>query len=532
MQLNEFIKLWKSEKETGRSNLDSFFKKGFYEIEEIPVIYHPILYKYLKNPQIKHWNEELFSFSQDKIKEIESNLGRKETTSILLSNLHLLINAYESIVDLEERIIMMNKFKGSEELKAKVFSINIYNDLLNSSFSNILKIFIEFQSSIEKKDLSQKTLTSQIELLASSKRGYQNITSLADSNVRNAISHGGVKVLGTTMEFFYRKGNQNLNHKSTVYEFKDAMFQLYDGITAIILSWISYLCEESISYKDLYKNDSVHNEALLFFERLSISSLLMSCTRIYKAPFNNRPYKQEQINVEFTGMNLDVNLRILFGLWAAGKIFRLRELPIENTIMITFKSSKVPTSFFKVDCSLINDLIKNDLSMEQAARKIIESKNVLMPPINDEDRNEFEDTFRYYLDIKTDEYFVTEVEDISLEDKKRFKCVAYLETAVRPSQVKKIVREIVNQMLLIENYGFSNHKVKHGKMEADIIYIVLYKREVRKGKDRALYPNNNNFIAQVQYDVDKEFPIRNGFIDRHLKQRRESTIEYNWNPNF
>jgi len=29
-----------------------------------------------------------------------------------------------------------------------------------------------------------------------------------------------------------------------------------------------------------------------------------------------------------------------------------------------------------------------------------------------------------------------------------------------------------------------------------------------------------------------KFPIRNGFVDPHLKLRHEKTIEYNWNPNF
>lgn len=69
-------------------------------------------------------------------------------------------------------------------------------------------------------------------------------------------------------------------------------------------------------------------------------------------------------------------------------------------------------------------------------------------------------------------------------------------------------------------------------MEADIIYMILYKKELRRGKDRSLFPTNDNFIVQVQYDVETKFSMRNGFVDPHLKLRREKTIEYNWNPNF
>ena len=170
--------------------------------------------------------------------------------------------------------------------------------------------------------------------------------------------------------------------------------------------------------------------------------------------------------------------------------------------------------------------------MDQAWQQVVNSKSVLMFPINNEDRNEFEDSFRFYPDIETDDYYLTEIEDISLEDKKRFKAVAYLKRATRPRHVRKVVEEIISRLKALENHGFSSHKVKHGKMETDIIYLVLYKKGVRRGKDRALFPNNDNFVAQIQYDSDMRFPIRNGFIDSHLKRRREETIEYNWNPNF
>ncbi|EAF6504325.1 hypothetical protein ASS08_16115, partial [Listeria monocytogenes] len=66
----------------------------------------------------------------------------------------------------------------------------------------------------------------------------------------------------------------------------------------------------------------------------------------------------------------------------------------------------------------------------------------------------------------------------------------------------------------------------------DILYISIYRREVRNRKNRTLLPSNDNFVVQVQYDKDKLFPIRNTYIDRYLKIRKEQEIEYSWNPNF
>lgn len=38
-----------------------------------------------------------------------------------------------------------------------------------------------------------------------------------------------------------------------------------------------------------------------------------------------------------------------------------------------------------------------------------------MCPINEESRNEFEDSFRYYSDIENRDFYLAEIEDISIE---------------------------------------------------------------------------------------------------------------------
>ncbi|WP_088810900.1 MULTISPECIES: hypothetical protein [Listeria] len=530
MEMSDYINWWESNKETGLEDVKETFLELFPKADFLPSIYHPILYKYLKNDQIKHWNNDIFSFSKHKIEELENCLGKDVILAALQSNFHFLVYAYECMLDIEERIMLMNRFKGSEELKAKIFSINIYNDLLNAGFSNVLKIFIEFQSVVEKKNLYQKTLRPQIECL--NKRGYSQITDLADSNIRNAISHGGVKANGSKMIFSYREGAEHLTQESTVYEFKDSLLQLYDGVSAIVLSWIGYLCEENITYNEVYQNPTVHEDTSLFFESLSMSTLLTSCDKVYQLDINNDTGKREHVNIEYTGVDLDINSRVFLGLNSAERVFQLRGLSPNDTVMVSFHSPRVVTSFFTVKGIVLNDLTNGTIELDEAWKRVVDDKNVMMFPINDEDRNEFEDSFRYYPDIETQDYRITEIEDISHEDTKRFKAVVYLKRAKRLNHVKSAVAEIINQLKVLENYGFSSNKVKHGTMEADILYMVLYKKELRRGKDRALFPDNNNFIAQVQYDVEMKFSIRNSFVDPHLKLRREKNIEYNWNPNF
>ena len=198
----DYINWWEMEKESGLEEITSKFNRLF-NTENIPSIYHPILYKYARNSQLKNWNEDIFEYTNKKILSIQEVIGKDELIATLLKNFHFLISSYESLLTIEERILLMDRFRGSEELKAKSYSISICNDLLNSSFTNILKTFIKFQSIIEGKDLTQKNLTSQIELLKT--REFDPIVGLADSDIRNAMSHGGVNVIGSNMFFHYSR---------------------------------------------------------------------------------------------------------------------------------------------------------------------------------------------------------------------------------------------------------------------------------------------------------------------------------------
>lgn len=90
----------------------------------MPTIYHSILYKYLKSPQIKHWDKEIFSFTQDKTRELEDKIGKEVMTSTLLSNFHLLSNTYQRLLDLEER--SLKEMRNLKQTFLVSISIMIY----------------------------------------------------------------------------------------------------------------------------------------------------------------------------------------------------------------------------------------------------------------------------------------------------------------------------------------------------------------------------------------------------------------------
>src|SRR5699024_12093642 len=85
--------------------------------------------------------------------------------SVLLKNMNLLIDSLEGVESISKRMELMENFRGSMELKASLFLINIYNDLLNGSYSKILQLYIKFESNIIGTTLDHKTLSQQMECL-------------------------------------------------------------------------------------------------------------------------------------------------------------------------------------------------------------------------------------------------------------------------------------------------------------------------------------------------------------------------------
>ncbi|EAD3566924.1 hypothetical protein EGX25_15445, partial [Listeria monocytogenes] len=392
-------------------------------------------------------------------------------------------------------------------------------------------LFIKFFSFKEGKDLSQKTLTPLIECMSSKKRDYTKFTELASSNVRNAISHGGVKIEDKMIIFSYREKSETLTTEMSFFDFKDSLFQLFDAISASLLAFFYFLIKKNITFANIISTKNITVDTKKFFEKNCLSSLQINCIQIDEVAVQIQKNKI-QYNIELITPDLSENTRLEIGIYIAKCFCQLRDIKPIDAIMISFKSPKTVNSFFRIESSIIEKWNSGLIGLSEVKACINASGDILMCPINEESRNEFEDSFRYYSDIENRDFYLAEIEDISIEGVKRFRAVLYLKHATRKSHVKQITNSAVNILKKIENYGFTTNKVKHGNMEADILYISIYRREVRNRKNRTLLPSNDNFVVQVQYDKDKLFPIRNTYIDRYLKIRKEQEIEYSWNPNF
>ncbi len=524
----DYIYWWQSNNEEGLEEIHSEFLKVFNKAKFIPAIYNPILYKYSYQNNLKHWDPGIMEIGNDKNLYLCESLDDEKFRSIFLKNMNLFIDSFNGVQNISKRIELMDSFRGSMELKASLFLINIYNDLLNGPYSKILQLYIKFEGAIAGKKLDQKTLTPQIECLST--RKYDEILSVADANIRNSISHDGVKIEKDKIYFSYRKGKDTLKEEYSIYEVKDKVITLFDSINGLIISFIRYLIESKITFDDIYNNDEISNEVMEFYEKLSVSTLNIECKSIEEIELHKE--KATQINVTLEHNNLDTSSRYVFGIHTAARVYVLRDLEPKDKVLINFKGDKTLTSFIRIPGGTIQEFSNGDIDEVKVVEAIRKNGSQMLFPPNEETRNRYEDLFRYYPDIEHENFIIKEIEDISHFDKKRFKAVVYVKKTLNRKHVKKVVFDAIEEMINLKNYGFTDHKVKHGKMEADVLYLVVYKKEIRGTKHRNLMPSNNNFLVQIQFDKNKEFKIKNPLIDRHLKKVIKNKVEFNWNPNF
>src|SRR5699024_12029408 len=109
------LPIWEDTYEGGLKELHDEFLKVFKKAEFIPAIYNPILYNYHIDNHLKHWDREMMKKGNHKLEYFEEKLNNTLMKSVILKNMDLLIDSYEGINNIKQKIDLMDNFKGNAE---------------------------------------------------------------------------------------------------------------------------------------------------------------------------------------------------------------------------------------------------------------------------------------------------------------------------------------------------------------------------------------------------------------------------------
>src|SRR5699024_1936546 len=75
-------------------------------------------------------------------------------------------------------------------------------------------------------------------------------------------------------------------------------------------------------------------------------------------------------------------------------------------------------------------------------------------------------------------------------------------------EILEDIRDGINWIKNLKNVPSPTFHVKNGEMEADSIYLNVYRKDTRKNK--ATIPSNDNFVCKIDYNIDGKTKLKHG----------------------
>lgn len=504
------------------NNSNKIIKKEFKQID-IKNHYY-VLFNYFVHGKLSNYDKK---YLLDFYNMIEENINNK---SIFIKSLSTyktdIVNNLEKMEKFIFRLNTSEQYKGSQVQRIELFQKQILDEIINQIYESLLNIFIKYYAELEDNpSLISMPLSSKIEFLDSRNLGV--ITKLVQPGIRNATSHNGVTYTQNTIKFTSKVQGKHFELEIPSYEFTQSLNTLVKKINGALLSNIIFL--NTYDILELKNFVLPQGTALTDFQILQSKVIFSTPDQkcILFEAINNH-FTNYQINIKHDGVNMNKEEKVLFFYYIMEKVESFNNDKLDFDIFISQESSKSIVSFIKYSREYITSYTSDELSESEISNHF--RVNSIIFDVNPEERNLKSDIFLGYDDIVEENYEIINIEDISTPELKRFRATAFVDDS---TSIKGTIDSIIDDLKKIESYGFSNQEVKHGKMEADILFINIYQNKSDYfNNTKSTLPKNNNFIACVQYDKKKIFPLKHNFQKNFLTFETVDKIQYRWNPNF
>lgn len=499
--------------EEAQSQLDN-------EITDIPTELLDIVYRFLYSRPENYWDKSIEDKTYTRFSEILDEYSSKNIPDIAWNYFFI---AYNSFKGLTRVMNDMKNISESEEMKTRLYRIPTYVNIVEGCISNIYKFILNVLNEIvDGKDYSkQNKLNSMCEAL--SKNNLEELTKNVDVDIRNAINHGGILVSSSEIIFQYYKNNSLLQKKLKTFEFDSLIDKVYDTFTGIFMGIIRYL----VLNPEIIRNIDSKNE----FNSNELNKLKLTI------PGNECKFIEDAKLVSQINMHFEVeapSLEKCANIAIKIAIISYSIFPEYSSYFIGFRNDRMFPSFFRFSKENVEKFIMKEYSLDDLYNSALNSQNVFFGDVSDEKINEFETKFYRYPSIKEEDWHINNICCISLENKKRLKACLFINSIKKKNEIKDIIKKAIEILKGQYNPPSLSLKIKHGDMEADMIFMTVFIEDMRKNKELLL--SNDNFIASVQYAVNREDYLKEGGVFESLWNSYSKEYEgknlYAWNPNY
>lgn len=461
--------------------------------EEFALIFDMLLNS---EPSI-YWNKAAYN-------QTTSNLeGTYKTNSNLLIDdacFEYFLMGYSSYIQLSKIISDLQNFNIAPEIKIRLYHLPTYTSIMESCIANFSRFICNLTGQAIGKDYSnQNTLGSLLQIMKSN--GYSEIETKLNINLRNAINHGKVKLLKEngfdSLRFHYSENNTYKQTDLKLFEFERIIDDTFDMASAMLLAIVTFL-NNHISLLNPFGKQYLNFE--LFAMKLSLPGIV--CQSIS----DTGDSKQLNIDIEIKNTNKDHINEVAFLL----SFLVYEKYNNYEQYMFFFSNPRMQAGWVRYKNKDIVDLISSPKNVAEVYKRIIaRSDYILFPPSQDVvDLNEVK--YFCFPNISTDTYKINRIQDASQTDRKRLRANLFLGETESKEKILEIILDGIEKLKNVKNPPSPKIPHKYGSMEADALYINVYRFDTRK--DKQLYPSNDNFVCMVDYNLSGETTLEHGGI--------------------
>lgn len=456
-------------------------------------------YKFLYVDPCSYWNRDVYTQTYSLLKSLFKDHGNQLEIDESIFNYFLM--GYNSYCQLSDNILDLRNFNLTQEIKTRLYRLPTYTALLESCLSNFLRVIATLTGKGIKKDYSaQNTLHQLINVINSN--GYSEISRNVDVNIRNAINHGKVLIKRTPSSsicFFYLENKLSKCKEIATCKFDEIIDNTFDTISAVLLSLVMFMN----NHFELLKIDESKREYVPFcFLAMRFSLPGICCQSI------NDTGNLKQLNVEIEIQKTDrtyiAQIATMLSIMAFDRYNDYEQY------MFSFSNPRMASGWIRYKNQEILDMSNNTKSFADVLAEVSKRNDYIIFDPSTEAVDLSEIKYFCFPNYKSKTFKINNVEDASIEQQKRLRAHLYIGDITEKQEILAIIRQAIEWLKAIKNPPSATIPHKYGDMEADALYINVYRYDARKSKE--MFPNNENFVCFVDYNFLGEATLDNGGV--------------------
>lgn len=478
-----------------------------------------IFHKMLCTDPCSYWSKDVFTQTLTQLESLFQTHGNLLEIDETVFNYFLM--GYNSYCQISDIVLDLRNFNLMQETKTRLCRLPIYTALLESCLSNFLRVIAILTGKGIGKDYSSQNTLGQLNTVMSS-NGYLEISNGINVNVRNAINHGKVlmkKVPEDRICFYYSENHISKCHEMSLYEFDKIIDDTYDLVSAVLFS-LTLFMNNHITLLKIDTSKKTYEAFAYFSMRLSLPGIY--CQNISDTG------NSKQLNIEVQIDNTDRGFIMQVATMLAVIVYG--QYSDYDQYMFSFRNIRMLSSWVRYKNQEILDMRNKVKSFDEVLQKAIDRKDVnISPPSNEPiDLNEIK--YFCFPNYNDESFKINSVADASLEDRKRLKAHLYIGDIPEKQDIVDVINRAIEWLKTLRNPPSAATPVKHGDIEADALYINVYRHDTRKSKE--LFPNNENFVCFVDWNLSGNTTLKSGGLPpgiwRQLSHEKIGKMHIAW----